>query len=93
MLWGRTTYEMLESYWPAVARGGVEAPTALREWALKLDAIPKYVVSSTRSDFPWNNSHLIEGDMRTAVQELKGRAPEGVLLAAAGLREDLTGWT
>ena len=23
MLWGRVTYEMMESYWPAVARGAV----------------------------------------------------------------------
>ncbi len=23
MLWGRVTYEMMESYWPAVARGDV----------------------------------------------------------------------
>ena len=30
MLWGRVTYEMLESYWPAVARGDEEAPPALR---------------------------------------------------------------
>ena len=28
MLWGRVTYEMMESYWPAVARGDVEAPQA-----------------------------------------------------------------
>ena len=28
MLWGRVTYEMMESYWPAVARGDVEAPPA-----------------------------------------------------------------
>ena len=31
MLWGRVTYEMMESYWPAVARGDVEAPPAIRE--------------------------------------------------------------
>jgi hypothetical protein len=31
MLWGRVTYEMIESYWPAVARGDVEAPPAIRE--------------------------------------------------------------
>src|SRR5574339_446856 len=36
MLWGRVTYEMMESYWPAVARGDVQAPPALREWAVKL---------------------------------------------------------
>src|SRR5680860_673378 len=32
MLWGRVTYEMMESYWPAVARGDEEAPPAIREW-------------------------------------------------------------
>ena len=50
MLWGRITYEMMESYWPAVARGDVEAPPAIREWAVKLEAKPKYVVSTTRKD-------------------------------------------
>ncbi len=59
MLWGRVTYEMMEGYWPAVARGDEEAPPALREWAVKLEAKPKYVVSSTRTDFPWPNSHHI----------------------------------
>jgi hypothetical protein len=37
MLWGRVTYEMMESYWPAVARGDEEAPSAIRtmrEWAV-----------------------------------------------------------
>ena len=55
MLWGRVTYEMMESYWPAVARGDEQAPPAMREWAVKLEAKPKYVVSSTRKDFPWTN--------------------------------------
>ncbi len=59
MLWGRVTYEMMERYWPAVARGDVEAPPAMREWAVKLEAKPKYVVSSTRKDFRWTNSHYI----------------------------------
>src|SRR4051794_14235072 len=54
MLWGRVTYEMMESYWPAVARGDEKAPPAMREWAVKLEAKPKYVVSSTRKDFPWD---------------------------------------
>src|ERR671932_195228 len=41
MLWGRTTYEMMESAWPAVARDD-KAPRAMRQWAQKLDAKPKY---------------------------------------------------
>ena len=74
MLWGRVTYEMMESYWPAVARGDEEAPPALREWAVKLEAKPKYVVSSTRKDFPWTNSHHIAGDLRVGFsRSWKGR--------------------
>ena len=55
MLWGRVTYEMMESAWPSVARDE-NAPRATREWARKLEAKPKYVVSSSRRDFPWNNT-------------------------------------
>ena len=89
MLWGRTTYEMMESYWPAVARGEVEAPPAVREWAVKLEAKPKYVVSSTRKDFPWTHSHHITGDLRTGVQALKAATPDGVLVGSGRLATEL----
>ncbi|BCS30902.1 deaminase reductase [Luteitalea sp. TBR-22] len=85
MLWGRVTYEMMEAYWPAVARGDVDAPPATREWAVKLEAKPKYVVSSTRHAFPWTNSHHVAGDLGTAVQALKDATPGGVLLGSGRL--------
>src|SRR5215213_5154331 len=65
MLWGRVTYEMLESYWPAVARADEGARRAMREWAVKREARRKYVVSPTREDFPGPNSHHVAGDLRT----------------------------
>ena len=89
MLWGRTTYEMMEGYWPLVARGEVDAPPAIREWAEELELKPKYVVSSTRHDFPWSGSHHLAGDLRAAVQELKDRTPEGVLLGSVTLATEL----
>jgi len=89
MLWGRDTYEMMEGYWPAVARGDVDAPPAMREWAVKLEAKPKYVVSSTRRDFPWANSHHIAGDLRTGVMKLKDATPGGVLLGSGKLAREL----
>ena len=89
MLWGRVTYEMMEDYWPAVARGDEAAPPAMREWAVKLEAKPKYVVSSTRSDFQWANSHHLVGDLRTSVQKLKDATPAGVLLGSATLATEL----
>ena len=89
MLWGRVTYEMMESHWPAVARGDTPAPPAMREWAVKLEAKPKYVVSSTRTDFPWTNSHHIGGDLREGVQKLKDATPAGVLLGSGTLATEL----
>jgi dihydrofolate reductase len=89
MLWGRITYEMMESYWPAVARGDAEAPPAMREWALKLEVKPKYVVSRARTDFPWTNSHPIAGDLRVGVQKLKDATPAGVLLGSGQLANAL----
>ncbi|MGO4588419.1 dihydrofolate reductase family protein [Paenarthrobacter sp. 2TAF44] len=89
MLWGRTTYEMMEDYWPLVARGDVDAPPAMRDWALKLETKPKYVVSATRSDFPWTNSHHLVGELRTAVQDLKDGTPDGVLVGSGRLATEL----
>lgn len=89
MLWGRVTYEMMEGYWPAVASGEQAAPPAVRDWATTLETKPKYVVSSTRQDFPWTNSHHITGDLRAGVQRLKEATPDGVLLGSGRLATEL----
>ncbi|WP_372012762.1 dihydrofolate reductase family protein [Pseudoxanthomonas sp. 10H] len=89
MLWGRVTYEMMEDCWPAVARGEVAAPPAVREWAVRLEAKPKYVASSTRSDFPWSNSHHLAGDLRAGIRALKAATPDGVLLGSGLLAAEL----
>ena len=89
MLWGRVTYEMMESYWPKVARDEEAATPAVREWAVRLEAKPKYVVSATRSEFPWNNSHHIAGDLAAGVQQLKDATPAGVLLGSGKLATEL----
>jgi dihydrofolate reductase len=81
MLWGRTTYEMMESAWPAIARDPNSAP-AFRAFGRKLDAKPKYVVSSARRDFPWNNTFRVEGNLRKAITALKRRTPRGLLVGS-----------
>ena len=84
MLWGRNVYELMESAWPAVARDE-NAPRAMREWARKLEAKPKYVVSASRRDFPWNNTFRLDGDLREAVTQLKEKTPQGVLVGSLTL--------
>jgi dihydrofolate reductase len=88
MLFGRITYELMEDAWPAVARDD-KAPRASREWASKLEAKPKYVVSASRRDFPWNNTFRVEGDLREAVTQLKEKAPRGVLVGSHRLSAEL----
>ncbi len=40
------------------------------------------MVSSTRKDFPWTNSHHPSGDLRAGVQQLKDSTPAGVTLGS-----------
>ncbi len=88
MLWGRTVYELMESYWPAVARD-LKAKRLDRVWARKLDAKDKYVLSTTRRDFPWANTHRVEGGLAGAIRNLKRRTPRGLLLGSPNLAKDL----
>jgi dihydrofolate reductase len=84
MLYGRTTYELMEDAWPAVARDP-KAARVMRDWARKLEAKPKYVVSSSRRDFPWANTFRLEGDLRGAVRKLKAKTPRGLLVGGGKL--------
>ncbi len=84
MLWGRNTYELMADAWPAVARDD-KAPRAMGEWAQKLEAKPKYVVSTSRREFPWNNTFHVDGDLEQAVRALKEKTPAGILLGGPNL--------
>lgn len=88
MLFGRVTYELMEDAWPQVARDPKAKP-ADRDWARKLEAKPKYVVSTTRRDFPWSNTHHVEGDLTKAVKALKKATPRGLLVGSPGLSATL----
>ena len=40
------------------------------------------MVSSSRRDFPWNNTLRVEGDLHEAVRQLKEKTPQGVLVGS-----------
>jgi dihydrofolate reductase len=63
LLLGRKTYEIFASHWPNV---DAEDPMAA-----KLNSMPKYVASGTLEEVEWNDSTLLSGDVREAVENLK----------------------
>lgn len=79
LLFGRVTYEMMESAWRLPATGGL--PEWMDNWmepfARTIDAAQKYVVSSTLPQVDWN-AELVRGDLETAVRELKARPGTGL---------------
>ena len=90
-LWGRVAYEMMESYWPAVARDEAEVPPPIREWAVKLGAKPKYVVSSTRYELPGTIAIIPPAICEKAYRNSRLRPRWSVLLGSGKLAADLDG--
>ena len=71
-LYGRVTYQMMESAWRRPDSG--TWPDWMREWEIPfaeaIDATRKYVVSSTLDEVSWN-AELVRGDLGEAVRRLK----------------------
>lgn len=64
-LLGRGTYEIFAAYWP-------DAPDEEQALAQPLNALPKYVASTTLAEpLAWQNSTLLRGDIAAAVRNLK----------------------
>lgn len=72
LLQGRVTYDGMATAWP---ERGDEDPGAAT-----MNAIPKYVVSTTLTDATWNNSTIIRENVVQEVQALKDRYEGDVLV-------------
>lgn len=86
LLYGRVTYQMMESAWRKPATGGW--PDWMGEWEIPfaeaIDRAEKHVVSSTLSEVDWN-AELVVGDLVEAVQRLKQGSGEGVWVGGVTL--------
>jgi len=86
LLFGRVTYEMMESAWRRPATG--TWPEWMDEWQIPfaeaIDGAKKHVVSSTLSGVDWN-AELLRGDLRQAVERLKQEPGEGLFVGGVTL--------
>jgi len=66
LLLGRITYESFAGAWPHYEG----------EMAVKMNAMPKYVVSTTLAAPEWNNATVLKGDLRAEVERVKSEHRE-----------------
>ncbi len=77
LLLGRVTYEIFAGYWPNAPADDPIAQT--------INRLPKYVVSTTlREPLPWNNSHLINGELANQVARLKAEPGQDLRVIGSG---------
>jgi dihydrofolate reductase len=83
LLFGRVTYEMMESaFRPPAGTGG--RPEWTEPFARTIDAAKKYVVSSTLERVDWN-AELVRGDLEKAVCQLKREPGKGLFTGGVRL--------
>src|ERR1700723_4774272 len=83
LLFGRVTYEMMESAFRPPARTGAR-PDWMEPFARTIDAAKKYVVSSTLDRVDWD-AELVRGNLGTAVQQLKRESGKGLFTGGVKL--------
>ena len=94
LLYGRITYQLMESYWPSV----VKNPTGnkpMDEFAVLIDNISKIVFSRTLKNVDpiiigWRNTELKNEVIKEEVLELKQQAGTNILAGSPSLIVALT---
>ena len=84
LIYGRITYQLMESYWPTV----VKNPTGnkpMDDFAVLIDDLPKIVYSRTLKNVVWKNSTLKKEIIREEVLELKQQAGKNIVVGSPSL--------
>lgn len=87
LIFGRTTYELMESAWRPPASDAF--PEWTQPFARTIDAAKKYVVSSTLEHVDWN-AELLRGDLGAEVRALKAQPGKGLYTGGVMLPKALT---
>jgi dihydrofolate reductase len=75
MLMGRRSYEFFANVYPS----------RTDPWAVRVNAMHKYVFSSTLEEAGWNNSTIVRGDVAAEVAKLKQQEGRDLLIWGHGL--------
>jgi dihydrofolate reductase len=86
LLFGRKTYELMNSYWPTDA-ARAQFPVV----AEQMNKAEKWVVSRSLQHTDWQNSRLLEGELTEAIARLKAtEGPDISILGSGEIASQLT---
>jgi dihydrofolate reductase len=84
LIYGRITYQLMESYWPSVVRNPTgNKPTD--EFAVLIDNISKIVFSRTLESVDWKNTELKNEINKEEILELKQQEGKDIVVGSPSL--------
>lgn len=90
LLFGRVTYQMMESAWRLPMKPGA-MPDWTEPFARTIDAARKYVVSTTLNDVDWNAELVVPSELEQVVRKLKEEPGEELFTGGVQLPLALAG--
>ncbi len=84
LLYGRTTYQLMESYWPSLVKNP-SGNKPMDEFAVLIDNISKIVFSRTLKNVDWKNTILKKEIIKEEISELKRQGGKNILAGSPSL--------
>ena len=88
LLYGRTTYQMMESYWPSLVKNP-SGNKPMDEFAVLIDNISKIVFSRTLKNVEWKNTTLKKKVNKEEISVLKQEEGKYILAGSPSLIVEL----
>lgn len=84
ILYGRTTYQLMEDYWPTLI-ANPSGEKSMDDFAAAIDDIEKVVFSHTLKDVTWRNTRLATQTLKDEVLQLKQLPGRDFFVGSPGL--------
>ena len=84
IIFGRITYQLMESHWPAIAKNPT-GDKSTDEFAVVIDNIPKIVFSHTLKNVEWDTAQVAKRGIEEEVLELKEKVSKDILIGSPSL--------
>jgi dihydrofolate reductase len=84
LIYGRTTYQLMESFWPGLLKTP-SGDKSMDDFALAIDKVPKVVFSTTLKDVEWKSARVAKRDLKEEIMDLKQQSGKDIAVGSPSL--------